>query len=59
MNDSINICEERKGEHVFWRVTFDYSRSGLYPTREAACQAARFMLDLEEVIAKVKQESLT
>ena len=59
MNDSINICEERKGEHVFWRVTFDYSRSGLYPTREAACQAARFMLDLEKVIAKVKQESLT
>jgi hypothetical protein len=55
MNDSINICEERKGEHVFWRVTFDYSRSGLYPTREAACQAARFMLDLEEAIAAIRE----
>jgi len=54
MNDSINICEERKGEHVFWRVTFDHSRSGLYPTREAACQAARFMLDLEEAIAEIR-----
>ena len=55
MNDSINICEERKGEHVFWRVTFGYSRSGLYPTREAACQAARFMLDLEEAIAAIRE----
>ena len=55
MNDSINICEERKGELVFWRVTFDRSRSGLYPTREAACQAARFMLDLEEAIAAIQE----
>lgn len=54
MSDSINICEERKGEHVFWRVTFDRSRSGLYPTREAACQAARFMLDLEEAITAIR-----
>ena len=55
MSDGINVCEERKGEHVFWRVTFDYSRSGLYPTREAACQAARFMLDLEEAIAAIRE----
>ena len=55
MNDSINICEERKGEHVFWRVTFDRSRSGLYPTREAAVQAARFMLDLEEAITAIRE----
>lgn len=55
MNDSINICEERKGELVFWRVTFDRSRSGLYPTREAACQAARFMLDLEEAITAIRE----
>ena len=55
MNDSINICEERKGEHVFWRVTFDRSRSGLYPTREAACQAARSMLDLEEAITAIRE----
>ena len=54
MNDSINICEERKGEHVFWRVTFDRSHSGLYPTREAACRAARAMLDLEEAIAAIR-----
>ena len=54
MNDSINICEERKGELVFWRVTFDRSHSGLYPTREAACQAARFMLDLEEAITAIR-----
>lgn len=54
MSDSINICEERKGEHVFWRVTFDRSHSGLYPTREAACQAARFMLDLEEAITAIR-----
>ena len=54
MNDSINIHEERKGEHVFWRVTFDRSHSGLYPTREAACQAARFMLDLEEAITAIR-----
>lgn len=55
MNDSINICEERKGEHVFWRVTFDHSRSGLYPTREAAVQAARSMLDLEEAITAIRE----
>lgn len=55
MNDSINICEERKGEHVFWRVTFDRSRSGLYPTREAAVQAARSMLDLEEAITAIRE----
>ena len=55
MNDSINICEERKGEHVFWRVTFDRSHSGLYPSREAACQAARFMLDLEEAITAIRE----
>jgi len=54
MNDSINIHEERKGEHVFWRVTFDQSRSGLYPTREAAVQAARSMLDLQEAIAAIR-----
>jgi hypothetical protein len=54
MNDSINICEERQGDHVFWRVTFDYSQSGIYPTREAACQAARAMLDLEEAIAEIR-----
>ena len=55
MSDSINICEERKGEHVFWRVTFDHSRSGLYPTREAAVQAARSMLDLEEAITAIRE----
>ncbi len=55
MNDSINICEERKGELVFWRVTFDRSRSGLYPTREAAVQAARSMLDLEEAITAIRE----
>ena len=55
MNDSINICEERKGEHVFWRVTFDHSRSGLYPTREAAVQAARSMLDLEQAITAIRE----
>ena len=54
MNDGINVCEERRGDHVFWRVTFSESQSGLYPTREAACQAARAMLDLEEAIAAIR-----
>ena len=59
MSHGINVSEERQGDHVFWRVTFNETQSGLYPTREAACRAARAMLDLEEVIAKVKLESLT
>ena len=55
MSDGINVSEERQGEHVFWRVTFSESQSGLYPSREAACQAARFMLDLEEAIAAIRE----
>ena len=55
MSDGINVSEERLGDHVFWRVTFDHSRSGLYPTREAAVQAARSMLDLEQAITAIRE----
>ncbi len=54
MSDAINVSEERKGELVFWRVTFDRSRSGLYPTRAAAVEAARSMLNLEEAIMAIR-----
>lgn len=56
MSDGINVCEERQGDHVFWRVTFNESQSGIYPTREAACQAARAILDLEEAIAAIREQ---
>jgi len=59
MSDGINLAEERHKNYTYWRVTFNETQSGLYPTREAAYRAARAMLDLEEAIAKVKRESLT
>lgn len=55
MSHGINVSEERLGDHVCWRVTFDRSRSGLYPSREAAVQAARSMLDLQEAIAAIRE----
>lgn len=51
----VNVCEESHGDHVFWRVTFDQSRSGLYPTREDALKAGYSMLDLKEAIAKLEE----
>jgi len=55
MSDGINVSEERQEDHVFWRVTFNETQSGIYPTREAACRAARAMLDLEEAIAAIRE----
>lgn len=51
------IIEVRRGDHTFWRVNFNRSSSGLYPTEMAAKQAARSMFDLEKAINEIQRGS--
>jgi len=51
------IMEVRRGDHSYWRVTFNQSSSGLYPTEMAAKQAARSMFDLEKAIYDIQRGS--
>lgn len=57
MESQYTIIEVRRGDHTFWRVNFNRSSSGLYPTEMAAKQAARSMFDLEKAIHDIQRGS--
>lgn len=57
MESQYTIIEVRRGDHTFWRVNFNRSSSGLYPTEAAAKQAARSMFDLEKAINDIQRGS--